>query len=843
MAFARWFPVALLALAVLAVPSLAGTASGSKARARHGVRAQVRRGTLTITGSRKADSVTLRLKRRKRAILEVDVKSNGSADFSFKRKAFKRIAMSGGRGNDTLGISERNGAFVTSEQTKLDGAQGTDRLVFTGSDGADALAISRSRHRVRLAHGAAGAAAAANLAVSASGLEHLTIDPAGGADAITLADLSGSGVTAAALQLGSKSGGDDQTDTVTASGTAAADALTVAGSSPALALSGLPWTVTLANVESGRDRLTVNGLGGADTLHLVGSGGDDNIDVAAAGGLMQANLGGIAVASDDVEALRIEPLGGADTVTVSDLAGSEVGQVTTDLGSSAGGPADGQVDSVNVNARDSADNLAVNSSPSGIAFTGLAASTGVVAADLADRLTLNGLAGADTMDASGLAANAGHLTLRGGRDPDTLTGSPGDDTFASAVGDGGDVVRGGAGADTVAFDGSDSGDEITINSGASHVGLTVGTTTMDIDDVEAASVAPGGGADTVIAGYLVGTDMSQLAVDLSSPGGGDGQPDRVLVYGTPYNDFIQVSGDAAGVNVAGLPLNTTVTGAEPAADMLAIYAINGGDEIDASALANPIGLTMDGGPDNDFLQGGPGAEVAVGSTGDDNIFLAGGNDTAVLKPGDGNDTVEGEGGSDTLMMNGSSAGESFDISANGGRVAVAAGTATGDINGVETVDVNALGGTDTITTHNLGGTDVTKVNADLAAPGGGGDGAADNVIVNARSIGDVIVVGGGPAGVSTTGQLHAQVEITGAGASNDRLTVNSLGGDDVIDGKGVGAGAIQLTFDGGNNDDTLYGGDGDDTLIGGSGTDYLKGGPGSDTLNAGGDPGDIEDPT
>ena len=164
----RWPAVVLLSVAAVAVPSSqAETASGSKARVRQGVKAEVKRGTLRITGNRRANKVTLRLKRRGRGVLEVDVRSNGSADFRFRRKAFKRIVMRGGRGNDTLAISERNGGFITAERTTLDGGRGTDRLTFTGSSRADSLALSASRRRLRLTRGTASAAAAASFPVAA----------------------------------------------------------------------------------------------------------------------------------------------------------------------------------------------------------------------------------------------------------------------------------------------------------------------------------------------------------------------------------------------------------------------------------------------------------------------------------------------------------------------------------------------------------------------------------------------------------------------------------------------------------------------------------------------------
>ena len=96
------------------------------------------------------------------------------------------------------------------------------------------------------------------------------------------------------------------------------------------------------------------------------------------------------------------------------------------------------------------------------------------------------------------------------------------------------------------------------------------------------------------------------------------------------------------------------------------------------------------------------------------------------------------------------------------------------------------------------------------------------------------VTGAGPN--AQVAGLAALVSVSGASAGNDRLTVNGLGGDDVIDASGVAAGSILLTLDGGDGDDVLVGGAGDDTLLGGAGDDVLLGGPGNDTLDGG--PGD-----
>ena len=85
----------------------------------------------------------------------------------------------------------------------------------------------------------------------------------------------------------------------------------------------------------------------------------------------------------------------------------------------------------------------------------------------------------------------------------------------------------------------------------------------------------------------------------------------------------------------------------------------------------------------------------------------------VWNPGDGSDTVEGQAGTDTMVFNGANANENIDISANGCRVRLFrdVGNVTMDLNGVEGINVNALGGADTITVNDLTGTDLTSVNS------------------------------------------------------------------------------------------------------------------------------------
>jgi Ca2+-binding RTX toxin-like protein len=260
-------------------------------------------------------------------------------------------------------------------------------------------------------------------------------------------------------------------------------------------------------------------------------------------------------------------------------------------------------------------------------------------------------------------------------------------------------------------------------------------------------------------------------------------------------------------------------------------------------FTDAIPTTMDGGPGDDDLGGGSGAERLKGGDGNDRIdgnrgndvaFMGGGDDTFVWDPGDGSDTIEGQDGRDTMLFNGANAAEKFDLSANGSRLRFFrdVGNITMDTAGVERVDVKALGGADSVRVGDLGGTDVDDVNADLAASGGGGDGAADSVAVEGTNGDDVVFVSGANGAASVLG-LSARVSVTGAEPASDMLAVDARAGDDVVSAAGLAASAIQLTEAGGDGDDVLLGGDGDDTLRGEAGDDVLLGGPGLDVLDGG----------
>ena len=206
--------------------------------------------------------------------------------------------------------------------------------------------------------------------------------------------------------------------------------------------------------------------------------------------------------------------------------------------------------------------------------------------------------------------------------------------------------------------------------------------------------------------------------------------------------------------------------------------------------------TMLGGGGNELFFGGPGDDVADGNRGADVGVMGAGDDTFIWDPGDGSDVVEGQRGYDTMDFNGADGAETFAMTPNGPRLRFLRqpGNIVMDTDGVERVDVDALGGTDAVTVDDLSGTDVVKVRVDLAADLGGttGDATADPVVVNATAGGDDVDVRPRDGQVVVRG-LAATVTVAAPDPTLDTLTVNMLGGEDAVRlGAGLG-GLIRTT--------------------------------------------------
>ena len=227
-----------------------------------------------------------------------------------------------------------------------------------------------------------------------------------------------------------------------------------------------------------------------------------------------------------------------------------------------------------------------------------------------------------------------------------------------------------------------------------------------------------------------------------------------------------------------------------------IEAGNGNDTVTIDQVNGAFTTTeptrIDGGNGDDILNGGSGAEILDGGNGDDVIdgnggadtaFLGNGDDTFIWDPGDGSDVVEGGRGSDAMVFNGAGGNEIMAATAFFGRVEFTRnlGGILMDLNGIESIDVNALGGTDSVTVSDMSGTDLRRVNVDLAGSLGGssGDGAADVVNVFGTKGDDSIAVSANGGAVDVTG-LAALVHVTHADSDKDSLVIDPIEGNDNV---------------------------------------------------------------
>jgi Ca2+-binding RTX toxin-like protein len=229
----------------------------------------------------------------------------------------------------------------------------------------------------------------------------------------------------------------------------------------------------------------VEGQTGFDTLVFNGANVNERIDISANGGRVRFSRDVATVTMDlnAVEGIQLNALGGADTITVNDLTGTNLSQIAIDLGLPSGtGLGDGQADTIIVNATNGADVISVTTNNGVVRVTGLATALTISGFEASDRIVINGLGGDDAIDASGLTGML--FTANGGDGDDVLIGSAGDDTLTGGAGD--DVLIGGAGQDIL--DGG-PGDNVIIQSATVATLNDSGSTGTVSDGSQAANLA------------------------------------------------------------------------------------------------------------------------------------------------------------------------------------------------------------------------------------------------------------------------------------------------------------------------------------------------------------------
>jgi Ca2+-binding RTX toxin-like protein len=378
--------------------------------------------------------------------------------------------ITGGDGDDQAFGQSGNDRMIWNpgDDTDLDeGADGTDTVEVNGGNGAEQFTTTANGTRVRFDR-----VTPAPFSVDIGTSEKLVLNANGGNDSS-----SATGNLAALIAMTVDGGAGN--DTLLGSNGAdillggAGDDFADGQQGNDVALLGAGGDTFQWDPGDGSD--TVEGQDGSDAMVFNGSNVSENMDVSANGGRVRftRNVANITMDLNDVESIVARTLGGADSVVVNDLSGTDLTSVTTDL-AATGGRDDGQPDSVVANATNGSDVVSVTGAASTAQVGGLAARISVTgAAAGSDRLTVSALAGDNVVDASVLSAASALLTAAGGDGDDVLIGGNGPDTLLGGAGD--DVLIGGLGNDTL--DGGTGNNVVIDGSGVNTVAsaATAGT--------------------------------------------------------------------------------------------------------------------------------------------------------------------------------------------------------------------------------------------------------------------------------------------------------------------------------------------------------------------------------
>jgi len=501
------------------------------------------------------------------------------------------------------------------------------RLVIVGTAGNDKIALRLEAGRSDVLQVDVGDDGSADFNVHLEPVQTITVDGGAGDDLVRIDEANGAFTNSIPTTIA----GGDGNDTLLGGSSAE----TFVGGSGNDSIDGNGGN-DVADLGAGDDTFVwdpgdgsdaIEGRDGNDTMVFNGAAASETVSVAANGDRVTfaRSPGNITMDTGGVENVDFNALGGSDSIAVHDLTGTGVSSVNVDLAGALGGAAgDGQTDHVAVDATKGNDVVNVTGDASGVGVTGQAARVAVLHAEPTDELVVNGLDGADSISATGLAAQTITTTLDGGAGDDRISGGPGvetllgeegndsidgnggndvadlgagDDTFVWDPGDGSDTIEGRDGSDTMIFNGAAASENVTVSANGDRLTFfrNPGAITMDTRGVENVAFNALGGADVITVNDLTGTGVTNVRVDLAGTLGGsagDAAADRVVVNGTNGNDRITVSG---GVTVSGLSPTVDVLHSEAANDRLELNTLAGSDAVDHSGLtAGAIQLLVNG---------------------------------------------------------------------------------------------------------------------------------------------------------------------------------------------------------------------------------------------------------
>ena len=348
----------------------------------------------------------------------------------------ERINLAASGGTDTVTVNDLSGtdAKIIAVDLSRDKGNGGDRQVDTvsvqGTAGPDAVVVSGHGNSVVVS----GLAAQTTID-HADKADQLVINTGAGNDTI---DASNLGKGHIGLQLF----GGDGDDVITGSD---GDDFVNGGRGNDIAQLGGGDDTFVWNPGDGSD--TVEGQGGFDTLVFNGANINEKVDITANGSraLFTRDVAGITMDLNGIERIQFAALGGSDNINVGNLGGTDVQQVAIDLGAG-----DQAADTVTVNGTAGNDHIKVAAAGDQVTVNGLPAQVTIDHVEPKfDTLVVQGGAGDDVIDASGMPAAVMQFIVNGGDGNDVLHG-----------GQGNDLLTGGTGADRFEFSGANGTDTI-----------------------------------------------------------------------------------------------------------------------------------------------------------------------------------------------------------------------------------------------------------------------------------------------------------------------------------------------------------------------------------------------
>jgi hypothetical protein len=272
--------------------------------------------TLKIDGTNQADHISVSLDPGNANLLVVDLENNQTPQ-RFDRATFSAISVSlfdgddqfmeshgfadvptfvdGGSGNDTITTGDGNDlifggtgddmvdggvghdtAFLGGGRDTfkwdpgdgsdfIDGGDGFDTLLFNGANASETMSLSAVGTRAVFLRDVA------NIRMDMDNMEGLELNALGGADSITINDMTGTSFRAEDINLASQAGTPDgAADTVTVNGTDKNDHVDVIADPTTVDVLGLSTATTIRGSEPA-DHLQVNTLGGNDRVDAAPS--------------------------------------------------------------------------------------------------------------------------------------------------------------------------------------------------------------------------------------------------------------------------------------------------------------------------------------------------------------------------------------------------------------------------------------------------------------------------------------------------------------------------------------------------------------------------------------------